>query len=185
MNLKYGVVLFVSAALLGCGGSPVKESKVLVQINEYKVTADEFREGFAQSAFASRDDVEGARADYLENVINQKVILLDAQKKNIDKQKDFLRSIERFWEQSLLTVAVGMKTREITGSVRVTEEQLRRLYDQMVKEGVATKPYQEMYAQIRWQAEKQVEAQLLNDWMNDLRKKAKIVIDKNLLKAEK
>jgi len=84
-----------------------------------------------------------------------------------------------------LTVALGSKTREITGSLRVSEEQVRKLYDQMVKEGIATKPYQDMYAQIRWQAEKQIEAQLLNDWMNDLRKKANIVIDKSLLKAGK
>ncbi len=185
MNLKYGVVLLLCIAFAGCGGSPSKDSKVLVQINEYKITVDEFNDGFAASAFASRDDVDVARTEYLDNVINQKVILLDAQKKNIDKQKDFLRSIERFWEQSLLTVALGSKTREITGSLRVSEEQVRKLYDQMVKEGIATKPYQDMYAQIRWQAEKQIEAQLLNDWMNDLRKKANIVIDKSLLKAGK
>jgi hypothetical protein len=185
MNFKYGGVLLLCITLLGCGGSPVKESKVLVQINDYKVTLEEFNEGFSQSAFSSRDDAEAARGEYLDNMINQKVILLDAQKKNIDKQKDFLRSIERFWEQSLLTVAMGNKTREITGSVRVSEEQIRKLYDQMAKEGIATKPYQEMYAQIRWQAEKQIEAQLLNAWMNDLRKNAKIVIDKSLLKAEK
>jgi hypothetical protein len=173
------LILLAGVMLAGCG-KPVKPPKVLVEINDYKVTLEEFESGFAASPYASRSDRAKARKEYLDNLVNQKVILLDAQKKNIDKQKDFLVSIERFWEQSLLTAAVGSKTREIMGAARVSEEDIQKLYDQMVKDKVTEKPYQDMYPQIKWQAERQLEAQMLADWVDGLRRSARISIDEKL-----
>lgn len=182
--MKYILMVVLIFSFIGCAKTEKSEPKVLVEINNYQVTLDEFNEGFSQSAFASHTDQNAARLEYLNSIIDQKVILLDAQKKNIDKQKDFLRSIERFWEQSLLTVAMGIKMREISSKSYVSEDQIRQLYEQMVKEGIATKSYQEMYAQIRWQAEKQAESQALKAWIENLRKKAKVIIDKDLLKVK-
>ncbi len=182
--MKYILMIMLCVTMLGCGKTEKATSKILVQINNYQVTLDEFNEGFAYSAFASHTDQEAARLEYLNNIIDQKVVLLDAQKKNIDKQKDFLRSIEKFWEQSLLTDAMGMKMREVSAKSYVSEDQIRQLYEQMLKEGIATKSYQEMHAQIRWQAEKQAESQVLKAWVENLRKKAKITIDKDLLKVK-
>jgi len=48
----------------------------------------------------------------LNNMINQKLILLDAEKKGLDKNKEFLKMVENFWQQSLLTMAMQEKVRE-------------------------------------------------------------------------
>jgi len=183
MTVKQGIVVLFCLALVGCGkAEPPK--KIVASINDYRVTLDEFEEGFAQSAYATRLDKAKARQEYLDNLINQKLILQDAQKKNLDKDKEFLRSIERFWEQSLLTVAIGTKTKEINGAMVVPEEQIRKLYDQMLKEGLTAKSYEEMYPQIKWQAAKQFEAQMLSNWMDGLRRGADVKINESLFKAE-
>ena len=185
MKKRHLMVLLGALILAGCGPrTPVPQGKVVLKVNDYHVTRNEFEQGFAESMYADREDKVQAKADYLENLINQKLIVLDAQKKKLDRSQDFLRSIERFWEQSLMTVALGVKTREISKSVNVRETELKNFYDNMVKDGITTKSYQEVYPQIKWQAEKQMESRLLDEWMKGLRAQATINIDKSILKAE-
>jgi hypothetical protein len=184
MTIKYFLVVTMCLVLMGCGkAEPPK--KIIAQINDYEVTFEEFEQGFLQSAYVMREDKAKARREYLDNLISQKLILQDAQKKNLDKDKEFLKSIERFWEQSLLTMAVGTKTKEITGSLQVPADQIQKLYQQMVKEGLTTQSYEEMYPQIKWQAAKQFEAQMLTSWMDSLRQNANIKVNESLLKAAK
>ncbi len=184
MTFKYFLVVTVCLVLVGCGkAEPPK--KIIAQINDYEVTVEEFEQGFLQSAYAMREDKAKARHEYLDNLISQKLILQDAQKKNLDKDKEFLKSIERFWEQSLLTMAIGTKTKEIAGSLQVPADQIQKLYQQMVKEGLTTQSYEEMYPQIKWQAAKQFEAQMLTSWMDSLRQNANIKVNESLLKAAK
>ncbi|MBF0485352.1 MAG: hypothetical protein HQL16_02440 [Candidatus Omnitrophica bacterium] len=184
MKLKYFLLTVMILAILGCGkATPPKN--IVAQVNDYQISLEEFELNFLQSPYASRNDLFEARKDYLESLINQKLIIQDAQKRNVDKQKEFLSSIEHFWEQSLLTIYLGMKTKEISGSVHVPQEAIRKLYDQMVKDGLTTKTYEELYPQISWQAAKDIESRKLNDWTGELRKTADVKINANLLKDGK
>ena len=45
-------------------------------------------------------------------MINQKLIILAAEKEGLDKNKEFLKMVENFWQQSLLTMAMQDKTQE-------------------------------------------------------------------------
>ena len=171
--------------MAGCGNSPSSSEKIVVSIDKYRISAQEFEAGYQESVFVSRDDKVKARRKYFDNLVNQKLILLDAQKRGLDRKDDFLKSIEHFWEQSLLTVAIAAKTKEITGTVRVPEESIKVLYEQMLKEGVTVRSYQEMFSQIRWQLERQMESQLLDEWVDGLRKKAQIKVDEELFTEDK
>ncbi len=184
MKLKYILCSLLSLVVMGCGPQPNKPVDVVLTVNDYTITKNEFDDGFAQSAFSDREDKVKARSEYLDNLINQKLILLDAQKKGIDKDQAFLKSIERFWEQSLMTAALGIKTQEITKSLVVSDVELRRFYESMVKDGITTKSYEDVYPQIQWQAQKQMETRLLDEWLKGLRNKAVISVNKDLLKAQ-
>ena len=184
MKQKIWVILFLAIAVSGCA-RPQPPKETIARVNDYEITVDEFEEGFAASPYASRTDKLQARREVLSSLVERKLILQDAQKKNIDKDKEFLRSIEHFWEQSLLTVALGTKTQELSRSVQVREQDVRRIYDGMVKDGITTKPFEDVFPQIKWQAQKQVEAQLLGEWIDGLRKGAAISVDEALLKRIK
>ena len=197
MQQKTIVVILVAAALVSCwlwtGFSTsfsrdrvvLPYSPVLAYAGTYVITAKEFQAEFAASPYAARPDPLQARREFLESLINQKLILLDAQKNNLDKDPEFLRSIEHFWAQSLLNVAVGQKTAELHKSIHVREEDVRRIYDGMVKDGVTAKPFADVYPQIKYQAEKQAEAQRLNAWINTLRKGSSVSVNEGVLKALK
>jgi hypothetical protein len=159
-----------------------RSAPVLARVGGGEIYVDEFGEGFATSAFAARTDRVEARREYLDTLINEKLILLDAQKKGLDRTPEFLTAVERFWAQSLLTAAMAAKTTELHRGVRVPDEDIRTIYAGMVRDGVTEKPYEAVYPQIKWQAEKQLEARLLDEWVRSLRAGAIVSVDENALK---
>jgi len=177
------ITCFIAFFILGCSGQ--SENKViLAKINNYKITQEEFEEEFKESSFARTDTLE-SRKEFLNNLIDKKLILQDAQNKGLDKDKNFLKMIERFWEQSLLKIALDRKAKEIAGAgsgLLVTDKMIEEEYSRMVKEGKTDKTYDQMYSQIKWELIKNKESQLMNDWVLELHKKAEIKINYDLLK---
>lgn len=128
------------------------------------------------SPFAKKDTLE-SRKEFLNNLINRKLILQDAEQKGLDKDAAFLDMIQRFWEQSLLKLAIDRKSKEIANSTSVSEKTVEEVYRNMVKEGKADKPLAAMSQQIRWEITKLKEAQIIGLWMSDMRAKARIKVD--------
>lgn len=134
MRIKL-ILVFVIMFLAGCTCSSPKDKKVLAKINNYKISLAEFEEQFRGSPY-SRDNTPEERKDFLKLLISRKLILQDAQAKGMDKDKEFLKMIERFWEQSLLKLAMERKSQEISGSAGIKDnkqEQDKLMNDWMAK----------------------------------------------------
>ena len=180
------VLIGVSVYCWRGGNKPAPDvSPVIANVSGYEIRADEFNEDFATSAYSVRTDKLQARREYLNTLIDQKLILLDAQKKGLDKAPNFLTSVEKFWAQSLLTEALGKKTLELGQGITVRDEDVRRIYEDMVKGGVTEKPLSEVYPQIKWQAQRQLEGQLLKGWIESLRQGASVSVNEGALRADK
>ncbi|MBI3991296.1 MAG: hypothetical protein HY350_04010 [Candidatus Omnitrophica bacterium] len=177
------VFLSILTFLAGCNPAP-QNKQILAKINNYEITLDEFDEEFKGSGY-DRNGTLDTQKDFLNNLINRKLILQDAQKKGLDKDKGFLRMIERFWEQSLLKLAIDKKTRETAGSALVTDKEIEDAYNNLVKEGKADKAYDQMYQQIKWEITRSKETKALNEWVAQLHKKADIKVNYDLLKQDK
>ena len=148
--------LFLIGALLsvsGCGPRSGSDESPgdspVVTVNNYTITKDEFESEFKNSSFASVDTPE-SRQNFLNTLVDRKLLLQYAQPEGLDKEQAFLKTIEKFWEQSLLKVALDRKTREMESQSQ--EEALN------------------------WEDKIALEAKMMNDWMNELRKNARIVI---------
>jgi hypothetical protein len=150
---RYLIILATLLLIAGCTCPAEKNRDVLARINNYEITKEEFEEEFKASGF-SRFDTDESRKEFLDSLIDQKLILQEAQQKGLDKELGFLKAIERFWEQSLLKIALDKKTKEIAGSVSVKDRELS----------------------------KAKESQLMEEWLNSLRKNADIKINYGLLK---
>ena len=180
---KYALLLFVLMLAAGCGRLP-KDKVILAKINNYEITQDEFEQEFKDSGFGRVDTLE-SRKDFLNTLINRKLILQDAQKKGLDKDKSFLNMIERFWEQSLLKLTLDKKAKEVAGSVLVSDREIQETYDTLFKNGKTDKSYDQMYQQIKWEITRSKETQAMNNWVAQLRKKGEIKISSDLLKQNK
>jgi len=125
------IFLFVIMLLAGCACPLPKDKKILVKINNYEIALDEFQKQFGESLYSMNNTPE-ARREFLKVLIGRELILQDAQTKGLDKEKEFLKMIERFWEQSLLKLALQRKSEEISGSVEAKENKQKQ--DQLMRD---------------------------------------------------
>lgn len=182
-NLRLSALLFICILAAGCSRAPCAKD-VLARVNDCEITRGEFEEEFASSVLSLNDTPE-SRKEFLDSLVDKKLILQDAEKKGLHKDRAFLRMVERFWEQSLLKIALDRKTKEIAGSSVVRDKEIKEVYDKMALEGRTAKPYADMYQQLRWELAKFKETQAIDSWIGELRRKAKIRIDKTTALKEK
>lgn len=181
--MKNYIVIFLGVVLLSGCFRAAQKKEILATINDYAITREEFEEEFRQSPFAREDNYQ-SRMQFLNVLINRKLILQDAQSQGLDKNQDFLKTVERFWEQSLLKIAMERKAREISGSAFVSDKTVEDVYKKMVAEGKTDKPLDQMYNQIKWEITKLKETQAMNRWLERLRKNAKVLVNQALIKQE-
>ena len=179
---RLGLVLL--SVFLGLNASCAKrdqKEEMAVKIGAYTLTASEFEELFHQQYEAKEDNPEN-RANFLNNLMTRKLLLEEAQRRGLDTQKDFLRSIENFWEQSLLRLVVDQKVKEIVANITVTEAEMEAYYQKWLKENPQTaKPLQEVRDLIEWRIRKAKEGQAMEEWNNGLLQKARIKVDKTAI----
>jgi len=186
--MKKYLRMFISLVLLtsiisGCGEKS-KHDIIIAKVNSYEITKNKFELEFKDSAYGRVDSSESRQA-FLDNLINQKLILQYAEKLGLDRDDSFIGMIERFWEQSLLKIALDIKTKEIIRTVTVSDKEVEDAYHSMAREGSANKPYDEMYAQMKKEMLSIKQSQAMSDWIKNLRKEADIRIDNGLLKKDK
>jgi peptidyl-prolyl cis-trans isomerase C len=133
----YGaLVLTVSVCAAGCGRMGEKtpdESGVVAKINNYELTIADFKDE-ADLTMANKylsEDPGSAKEEFLEDLITKKLLILEAQKLNFDKEKTFLKMIERYWEQSLIKLLLKKKSLELAGKIRVEEHEVIEEYKRM------------------------------------------------------
>lgn len=160
-----------------------KKGETAVKINHYTLTADDFEALFHE--YGLNEDTPENRANFLNNLITRKLLLEAAQRRGLDTQKDFLHSIENFWEQSLLKLVVDQRVKEITQKITVTESEMESYYQKWVKENPTTpKPLPEVRSLIEWRIRRTKEAQAMEEWNGELFQKAHIQVDKKALGIE-
>jgi hypothetical protein len=182
-RFKY-FLLIITLFLVGlaCARQPSPE-KIAVRIGDYTLTAGEFDELF--SDLKGADDTPESRELFLKNLITRKILLQEAQRMGLDKQKDFLRSIENFWEQSLLKLIIDKKTKDISSSITVSEPEIEDHYNKWALENPEDpKTLEELRDIIRWQLLREKQNSVIDSWVQELKSGAKITIDKKAIGIE-
>ena len=129
--MRYSVIIIILVLFVGgCYGLVKKHSstdKIVAHVGQAIITQREFEEAFKHSAHEMPDDLV-VRHKFLENMINKKLILLDAEYNGLDKKQEFLDMIQNFWEQSLLTMALREKSKEYPTTEKLNQwiESLRQ-----------------------------------------------------------
>ncbi len=108
--MRFVIGTIILAFVLGCQSKEPHQA-VAARVGAYVITQDEFEEAYKNSAYG-REHNPFYRSAFLNNMINQKLILLDAERRGLDRDPQFLKMVENFWQQSLLTFALQEKTKE-------------------------------------------------------------------------
>ena len=125
------LLLFAS----GCVKGPAKDKQILAKINNYEMTVSDFKDEARLTRGNSNLslDEDAAKAQLLKDLISKKILIQEALKLNFDKDKSFMREIERYWEQALLKLLFKNQSEELSRTIRVDDAEVSQAYDRMKK----------------------------------------------------
>lgn len=160
---KTGTVILLVAALslilitYGCGKKNAAQNSdlIIARINNYELTTDDFaeEERISLRGKYTREELAKAKDELLEEVIVKNILIQEAQAQNFDKNKAFMKEIEKYWEQALLKLLIKKKMEELA----------RGIPDDIGRDAKRKKVTEE-----------------LDKWISGLRKKAVVKVNKKV-----
>ena len=129
--LMVGVV-WVIGLCFGCG-QKAEEKKVVARINNYVMTVEDFEDEIEYSPYTpdGTKDFE----ELLELAITKQVLIQEAQRQGLDKRKSFMKTIERYWRQTLIKELLEKESQRIYKNVskKKREEAFKTWEDELYK----------------------------------------------------
>lgn len=177
------LVLVAAVGMAGCQGKPATD-KVVASVNNYEISQGEFEERFQEHNRGKSDTLEG-RKEYLNNLIQQKLILQNAEARGLDRGANFLKLIERFWEASLTRLAIGTTLKANPDAWSVTDKEIEEAYLKGSPAGTVGKSSPGVYRQIKADLTKMKQDAWIRGWIAGLSRNATIQMHEEFLKKGK
>ncbi len=177
------LLIWITLISFAAGCSPINKAgdKVVAQVNNYKMTEEDFRYEFKNAPYDETAvlKTEKGRRQYLDGVIEKEVLLQEAQHLGIDREKDFMKSIESYWEQALLKILLERKSKEISGLMHVYDNEIEEYY----RDSGEKQPFTKAKNEIRDIIKQKKETEAMNAWIEELKKKSYIKVNEEVLKS--
>jgi hypothetical protein len=170
----------------GCGKNEArhKESPVLAKINNYELTTEDFRDEIRLTAHNKElpVDIQQAKERLLDEIIMKKVLLQEAQRQNFDKDMEFTKEIERYWEQALLKLLMKKKMTELSREITVKDSEVREEYERLSLEaGGKIDAFEVQEGEIKEDINNRKMQALFDSWLKKLKKDSDVKIYKENL----
>lgn len=161
--------------------------EIVAQINDYYMSVEDFTENlkvFTVYRAASVRTLED-KMSILDDLITKEILLQEAQTLNLHKDKRFIRTIENYWKQTLLKVLIEKKANEISDSVHIYDDEIMVYYEKLRSKNPNIMSLSEIKQDIRRTLRREKETALMQRWVSDLKEKASIKINKDVLESVK
>jgi peptidyl-prolyl cis-trans isomerase C len=178
-GIFFGILLIFSF-LSGCSPNSAKgDNRVVAQVNNYKMTAGDLKYELNNVPYDEGDALktEKGRKRYLGNLFEKEILLQEAQRQGLDKEKAFMKSIENYWEQALLKALLERKSKEILGLMHVYDNEIDEYYRASGEDMPLSKVKNEITDIIK----QKKEAEAMDTWINELKNKSYIKVDEGVV----
>ncbi len=178
----YLLLFFLSLNLFCCSQEKTEKGKILAMINDYNLTLEEFQYQLAAELELDKDFklTKEAKKEFLEELIRKELLIQEAKRLHLDKKEKFVRAIERYWESTLIRDLMELKGKEIAQRTLISQEEIDATYREMQKSEERLPPLKEIQRKITKELKEKKNTRMLKEWINDLRGKAKIEINREL-----
>lgn len=186
----FAVFLFSGFLLLGGCGRQEKaeglfEDREVASVNDYKIIVSDFKtavnpvleyEKVGESDWVAKDAI-------LDNLITKKLLIMEAQNQGLDRDRVFMKEVERFWEQSLVKLLLKKKGREFATHISVSEDEMRQEYERRKRQDeTVQEPFEAAASDIKQDLLGQKYEAAYEEWLEGLRKKVVIKTNSDILK---
>ena len=180
-QLTYLLILSLLPALAALAGCRKSET-VALKVGALNITQSEFDKAFQNSGFPNDP---ASRQRFTEQYVNEKLILMEAERQGFDKDPRFLDEIQTLWEERLLKSAMLAKFEQSAGSIDATEEEVDQIYQESKTDSSLPAAPQVAKDKIRMMIVQEKQNQLLLRWIDSLRSQTKISINEQKLGLNK
>ncbi|MEA3560934.1 MAG: hypothetical protein U9R31_04095 [Candidatus Omnitrophota bacterium] len=115
--MRRGNFIWIIAGLIcamifsGCGEKTGKE-KVAARVNDYVMTVGDLENEIKYFPGVHSDKKKNLEK-ILDLVVRKQVLIQEAQRQGLDREETFMKTIERYWRQTLIKELLEKKTRQI------------------------------------------------------------------------
>ncbi len=122
----FGLALLL-AAFSACSDKPEDSTKALAIINGKEITANEFDLRWSQVPEFARKTYAGpdGRKKFLEELITRELLLQEARKRGLDRDRALVERVERFKERSVLD---NLMREEVDSRITITLDEMKAYY---------------------------------------------------------
>lgn len=112
------LVVFSMLAAYGLMGTRVEISKPTIVVNDRIITEFEFKEMLPSKPYYMTKD------QYIDSIITRQLLIQEAVSQEINKEESFRKSVESFYEQSLIKILLDRKSDSL--AVDVTDREIEK-----------------------------------------------------------
>ena len=191
MFKKGTIIITVSAILIflifGCSSdnsyNKTDKPQIIAKINNFQLTEDEFQKKLIKELEYSNTykTTSEAKNKFLQTIIKKELLIQEAKKMGMDKQKEFMSAIERYWEATLIKHLMEAKSRELLQTTSVSENEIRQKYQEIKSNNTDFPALNEIEKDITKELLALKKTQALNKWTKSLYDKADITIDSGFI----
>jgi hypothetical protein len=173
----------LAVSVMSCGQEQSDQELILAKINEYTLTLNEFntllKEELEYNAEFKLD--QDAKRAFLDQIITKELLIQEAKRRQLDRKDKFVRSIERYWESTLIRDLMAMEGQAIEKRTVVSQEEIETRYDELHQSSPNPPQLTALRDQITQQILEEKKRHSLEDWIGRLKSKAQIRVDEKLL----
>ncbi len=179
-----GGAIFLAFYFPACSTAPSDpDQQVIARINGYELTLDEYEAGFVRELEydSTYKATARARKEFLDRMIRQELLIQEAVSRKMDKEKAFIRTIEKYWEATLIKNLMEAQMKEIQTKTFVTDQEIKARYGQLKAQKKNLPPLEQVEQKIAQTLKQEKQTALVDQWVDSLKKKADITIYNELL----
>jgi hypothetical protein len=182
-RLIYWFLIMLSFSIFCCTQEKIEEDKALAKVNDYVLTLDEFQVQLAQELKLDKEFklTKQAKKEFLDQLITKEILIQEAKRRNLDRKEKFIRAIERYWESTLIRDLMEMEGQKIEKCTVVSQEEIEMRYKKMKNLDENQPQLESIRQKISEKIMEDKKCDMIEEWVNDLKKKAKIEINQELL----
>ncbi|MBU4457424.1 MAG: SurA N-terminal domain-containing protein [Candidatus Omnitrophica bacterium] len=170
------LMLVFSLVLAGCSaGGGGGDERVVAQVNDYKMTVEDLKYELKNVPYDDEEllETEKGRLDYIDRLLEKEILLQEAQAQGLDREKEFMKSIENYWEQALLRLLLQQKSKEISGLIHVYDNEIEEYYRE-TGEDLSRSDVHRIIRQKK-------ETATMDAWVQELKKRSRVKINEKIL----
>ncbi|MFH2092690.1 MAG: SurA N-terminal domain-containing protein [Pseudomonadota bacterium] len=170
--------------ITGClADKPDAKDKIIATINGHSLTLDEYESKLAREmdyTLQYKTSAE-ARSKFLDTLIQKELLIQEATHLGLERTRTFMNAIEKYWEATLIKNLMEEKIKEISQKTTVTDKEIQDYYTGLQASKEALLPLDQIEPDIAGQLKNEKQTQMLEQWINELKNKATIQINKQFL----